>query len=354
VAERRCSAAALVEHCTAILVQLGLPHRDAELVSDSLVDANLRGIDSHGVTRMGVYAERLRRGLVNPVPDIVVIEDKGGSLLIDGGNGMGAVVTVRALDIALERLEEHGSVSVGIRNSNHYGAGAYFAKRAVARDAVVFMYSNAPSTMAPWGGMTPYLGTNPYTFAAPAGRHNPLILDMATSVVARGKIILAANRGESIPSGWAIDAQGRFTTDAQAALEGSVLPFGGPKGYGIALMVDIMAGVMTGAGFGPRIGDLYREMGRPQDVGAFLQLTHAGAFMPVQAFKERMDLMIEEIKSLAPAPGVQEVLLPGEPESSTASRLSEAGIPLDDALIDTLEALGREAKASLAHVLDAA
>ncbi|PWG61525.1 Ldh family oxidoreductase [Sediminicurvatus halobius] len=338
---------ALQEHCSAILAHHGLPAADAGVVAASLVDANLRGVDSHGVTRMTIYVERLQRGLVAARPDIRVVQDRGASLLLDGDNGMGAVVASRALDIALERLPQHGSVTVGVRNTNHYGSGAYYAERAADAGAAAFLYSNAPSTMAPWGGVDPYLGTNPYTFAVPAGRYRPVILDMATSVVARGKIILAAERGERIPEGWAIDGEGRPTTDAQSALEGSVLPFGGPKGYGIALMVDIMAGVLTGAGFGPRIGDLYRDLEQPQNVGAFIHLTDVGAFLPMETFRARMDEMIEEIKSARRAAGVEEIFLPGEIERRTAERRRERGIPLPAETVAQLETLGSPLSASL-------
>ncbi|WP_043540286.1 Ldh family oxidoreductase [Salinarimonas rosea] len=349
--ELLCPPSVLVEHCSAILRHNGLPPDHARTVAESLVHANLRGVDSHGVSRLPIYVERLQLGLVERNPDVRVIEDRGAILLLDGGNGMGHVVTAHAVDLALERLQAHGTVSVGIRNSNHYASGAYYVERAAARDAIAFLYGNAPPTMAAWGGVDPYLGTNPYTFAVPTGRHAPIVLDMATSVVARGKIIQAAARGVSIPQGWANDALGRPTTDAEAALDGSVLPFGGPKGYGIALMIDIMAGVLTGAGFGPRVGDLYRELGRPQECGAFLQLTHSGAFQPVSTFKERIDAMIEEIKSGQRASGVEEILVPGEIEARTAARRKCAGIPMPSTLLDELDGIGAPAGVSLRQAL---
>lgn len=334
-----CPPALLTGHCTEILVARGLPRMDARIVAQSLVHANLRGVDSHGVTRMPIYAERIERGVVNPKPNVGVSHDRGATLSIDGNNGMGAVVACQALDLALDRVEAYGSVTVGIHNSNHYGAGAYYAEKAVQRDVIAFLYSNAPSTMAPWGGVDPYLGTNPYTFAAPAGRFAPVILDMASSVVARGKIILAASSGEQIPPGWAIDKDGVETRDAQAALEGSVLPFGGPKGYGIAMMVDMMAGIMTGAAHGPHIGDLYKTFDRPQNVGVFIHLVHAGAFQPADTFKRRMDEMICEIKASRPAKGVDEVLVPGEIEARTAACRAREGIPLPADLVRQLDRL---------------
>lgn len=347
-----CPAPVLIDHCIAILQHHGLPQGHAEIVAESLLHANLRGVDSHGITRLPIYVQRLELGLVEPNPEIRVQADRGASFAVDGGNGMGAVVAMQAMDIALGRLEKFGSVTVGIYHSNHYGSGAYYAEKAVSMDAAAFIYSNAPSTMAPWGGIDPYFGTNPYTFAVPAGKHAPLILDMATSVVARGKIILAANSGEPIPPDWAIDKEGCPTRDAQEALEGSVLPFGGAKGYGIAFMIDIMAGALTGAGFGPRIGDLYKNLQTPQNVGVFFHLIHVGAFLPADTFKRRIDTMIDEIQSIRPARNVSQVLVPGEIENRTAEARRKRGIPLSSKLVDTLEKLGQPAGLSLAKALE--
>jgi LDH2 family malate/lactate/ureidoglycolate dehydrogenase len=328
-----------------ILSAAGLPGPDADIVAAALVDANLRGIDSHGVTRIPIYVERLRRGLVNPEPDVRVVRDSGAALLVDGDNGMGAVVTSRAMDLALERLRDVHSVSVAIRNTNHYSSGAYYMTPALDRGAVSFLYANAPSTTAAWGGVQRYLGTNPYTFAAPTGRHGPFVLDMATSVVARGKILLAAQRGESIPEGWAVDAAGQPTTDAQAALEGAVLPFGGAKGYGIAMMIEVLAGVLAGANIGPAVGDLYEDLERPQGVGSFLQLIDVAAFLPMDQFFARIDAFIDEIKATGSPEDGHEVLVPGEIESRTAAARARDGVPLSP---DVVQALERVAPAGLA------
>jgi LDH2 family malate/lactate/ureidoglycolate dehydrogenase len=257
-------AGSLRAFCEEVFLSCGMVQEDAAIVADSLVQANLRGVDSHGVARVGIYAKRLKMGLVNPRPNVGIVRESAGTLLVDGDNGMGQVVGVRAIDLGLDKAGKSGGISVGVRRSNHYGAGAYYVQRAVARDAIAFAYSNAPPTMAPWGGVDPYVGTNPYAYGVPAGEHRPIVLDMATSIVARGKIILAAERGEPIPEGWAIDAEGNPTTDAQEALAGSVLPFGGPKGYALSLMIDIMAGALTGAGFGPGINSMYDNFDEPQ------------------------------------------------------------------------------------------
>lgn len=332
----------LQDYSAGILSAAGLPGEDAQLVAESLVDANLRGVDSHGVSRIPIYVKRLQLGLVNTRPSVQVVKEKGGALVIDGDNGMGQVVMARSLELAQKRLPSASTVSVAVRNSNHYGSGAYFAKKAVAADAAIFLYGNAPATMSAWGGRERFLGTNPYTFGVPAGSREPMILDMATSVVARGKIILANQVGEQIPEGWAVDVDGESTTDPEAALAGSVLPFGGPKGYGIALMIEVMAAMFTGANSGPEIGDLYDDLDRPQGVGAFFTLHDVSAFQPLDQFGRRMENLFEAIKHSGPEN--REVLIPGELEARAARRNQEQGIGVPQAVIAELEKLSPDSR----------
>lgn len=327
----------LQNYSAGILSAAGLPEEDARLVAESLVDANLRGVDSHGVSRIPIYVKRLQLGLVNTRPRVRVVKEKGGALVIDGDNGMGQVVMERSLELAKKRLPSAGTVSVAVHNSNHYGSGAYFAKKAVASNAAIFLYGNAPATMSTWGGRERFLGTNPYTFGVPAGSREPMILDMATSVVARGKIILANQVGEQIPEGWAVDVNGEPTTDPEAALAGSVLPFGGAKGYGIALMIEVMAAMFTGANSGPEIGDLYDDLDRPQGVGAFFTLHDVSSFQPLAQFGRRMENLFEAIKHSGSEN--REVLIPGELEARAARRNREQGIAVPQAVIAELEKL---------------
>lgn len=334
-------ADSLRSFCEEVFISCNMIPKDAYIVADSLVQSNLRGVDSHGVTRVGIYVKRLKMGLVNPRPNVEVVRESAATLLVDGDNGMGQVVGVRALELGLERAKQSGGVSIGVRRSNHYGAGAYYVQRAISRDMVAFAYSNAPPTMAPWGGVDPYVGTNPYTYGVPAGKYEPIILDMATSIVARGKIILAAGRDEPIPEGWAIDQQGRPTTNAQEALEGSVLPFGGPKGYAISLMIDIMSGLLTGAGFGPRVNSLYDNFDEPQNVGAFFQLIDIGSFTDTVTFKAKIDQVIEEIKSSRKAAGTEEIFLPGEIEYRTEWQRRDSGIPVEAETVMELRKAGK-------------
>lgn len=348
------TASDLRRFCADVLEAEGLTRPAAQTVADALVHADLRGVGSHGITRLPIYADRLRADIVNPRPNVRVERARGAAVLVDADNGMGAPATATAIDIGLEMLADHGAVTIGIRGCNHYGAGAFFAEQATAADAAIHLYSNAPPTMAPWGAVEPYFGTNPYTFGVPAASHPPVILDMASSVVARGKIIAASQRGEDIPPGWAIDQAGNDTTDAEAALRGSVLPFGGPKGSGIAMMADVMAGVMTGAAFGRGIGDLYTEMTRPQNTGASIQLIDVGVFQPADEFKRRMDRMIEEVKAMGARPGFDEVVVPGEIEARTAQRRHASGVPLGDDVIERLLATGAPHGIEPPQSLDAA
>jgi LDH2 family malate/lactate/ureidoglycolate dehydrogenase len=347
-------AGSLQAFCEEVFLSCGMAQEDAAIVADSLVQANLRGVESHGVARVGIYVKRLKMGLVNPRPNVEVVRESAGTLLVDGDNGMGQVVGVRAIDLGLDKARESGGVSVGVRRSNHYGAGAYYALRAVAQDMVAFAYSNAPPTMAPWGGVDPYIGTNPYTYGVPAGEQRPIILDMATSIVARGKIILAAGRGDPIPDGWAIDKQGNPTTDAEEALEGSVLPFGGPKGYALSLMIDIMAGALTGAGFGPRVNSLYDNFDESQNVGTFFQLIDIGHFAEPETFKARIDRMIEEIKSSSKAAGTQEIFLPGEIEFEKEQQRLASGVPIEAATVAELREVGRACGVDMAVLVSQA
>ena len=238
----RYSADSLVGFCKNVFVKIGVDADKAHLVSDSMVKADLRGVSSHGVTRTRIYVDRIRRGLVDPKAAPEIIRERAATALLDAKNGIGQVVSQYAIEIAIKKAREVGVGFVGVAHSNHFGMAAYYTLQAVGEGMIGVAMTNAPATMAPWGARLPYMGTNPLSVAVPADKRLPIVLDMATSVVARGKIILAAQKGEKIPEGWAIDKEGRVTTDPKAALEGAVLPFGGPKGSAIAILIDVLSG----------------------------------------------------------------------------------------------------------------
>ncbi len=330
-----------------VLKSVGLTEKNGSIVAESLVSANLRGVDSHGVTRLPIYVKRIKSGAVTPNPKVWIEEEGQSTLLVDGNDGMGQIVGLKAIEYGIKKAKLNGGVYVGVKNSTHFGTGAFFVQHALQHDLIVVAMSNAPSTMAPYGGIQPYLGTNPYAFGLPSDKYRPVIFDMATSVVARGKIISAEQRGADIPLGWAIDQNGKETTNAKEALEGTVLPFAGPKGYAISLMIDIMSGVLTGAGFGQHVNNIYGDYDKPQKVGHFFQLIDINSFMPAETFKKRVDQMIREIKSSPKAEGVEEIYLPGEIEFNTERERLRNGIPLDQEVYEALKIVGEEANVDI-------
>jgi LDH2 family malate/lactate/ureidoglycolate dehydrogenase len=337
---RRFKADWLREYCSAILEKLALSRDDGMTVADNLVEADLRGVDSHGVTRLAVYAERLEAGLVNPRPQIKIASKSPTAVLMDGDNGPGAVVGLKAMEEAIKRAKQYGIAWVGVNNSNHFGAASYYVMRAVEEKCIGLAITNAPPTMPPWGGKSPFFGTNPFAVAIPAGAERPIVLDMATSVTARGKIILAAKAGETIPLGMAIDSEGRPTTDPQAALAGAVLPFGGHKGYGISLLVDILTGLLTGATYAPNVGGLYNNPNGIQNLGHGFAVISIDAFLPFPGFIDRMDHLIREVRNAPRAAGTERIYLPGEIEFELRDKNLAEGIALSPHTARELKTLG--------------
>jgi LDH2 family malate/lactate/ureidoglycolate dehydrogenase len=315
----------LQQYCAQLFYAAGVPKDNANIVAESLVQADLRGVDSHGVVRTDIYLKRIQAGMMNASGQMEV-KTSGTVTLLDGQNNLGSVVGSKALELALEGAMRNGNAVVGVKGSNHFGTCAYYLLKAVQQDSIMIVMSNASQTMPPTGGVRPFIGTNPFSVGIPTGRHLPFILDMATSVVARGKIIVAAQKGEDIPLGWAIDKMGNPTTDAQEALDGSVLPMAGAKGYGIALFIDIICGVLTGAGFGRYVNNMYENWNEPQNVGHLFIAFDIKSFMPVEQFKERVDRYIEEIKAEPKASGIEEIYIPGELEHRCTLDRMDKGI----------------------------
>ncbi|WP_034422622.1 Ldh family oxidoreductase [Thermanaerosceptrum fracticalcis] len=344
MADSKLSSEKLKSFCITLLRQVDVPEADAEIVADNLVSADLRGIASHGVSRLPIYIKRIQLGLVNPCPRPRVIKATPTSLLIDGDNGLGQVIGFKAMNEALALARAQGQALVGVNNTNHIGIGAYYALQAVREDMIGICLTNASAHMAPWGGIKPLLGTNPIAVAVPAGDFPPVVLDMATSIVARGKILLAAKKGEKIPLGWALDKNGNPTEDPNEAIHGSVLPLGGPKGYGLSLMVDILAGVLTGAFFGGHVPSMTEDFTSKLNEGIFLGAFKVDNFMPVEFFKKRMDQLISELKDSPKAPGVVEIFMPGEIEYKCSVERLKAGIPLNEEVRNELNKLAKSLK----------
>jgi len=335
------------EFCSQVLVALGVVDNDAQAVAKGLVRADLRGVPSHGVMRLPVYARRLKAGAVNPKPTITPVCDKGAMVVWDADNGLGIPTGIRAMQVACKRAEQYGVGWVGVRRSNHFGMACLHAEVAVDLGMIGIAMSNAPSNVAPWGGREPRMGTNPLGVGLPGIRQPPMMLDMATSIVARGKLMLAAAEGRPIPDGWALDARGRPTTDPHAGLDGSLLPFGGAKGAAIAQVIDALCGVITGASFLSAVGTL-DEDGRAQDLShAFISLDPA--VVDGDRGRYRLDAFLEELRATAPAEGTDRVVLAGdlEREREAAGNDVAVGPGVARTLIGLADQLGVVAPPSL-------
>lgn len=336
---RTIAHTALEVWASALLQAAGLAPRAADTVAKLLVEANLRGVDSHGTSRLPTYVERLRAGLVNCDPEPVIEKREGALAVVDGDLGPGQVAGLFATELAIEIAREHGISAVGVRRSTHFGAAAAYVIRPAQAGLIGISMTNAEPLTVPFGGVRAALGTNPIAFAAPA-RTGTFVLDMATSQVAANRVILARDEGEaSIPEGWAVDARGVPTTDP-ARFE-SVVPLGGYKGYGLALMVEILSGVLVGSGVTHGIGRMYDDWDRPQDVGHFFCVLDPQR-MAGPRFSERLDELLAELRAVPPAPGFDEVLVAGDPEERTQRERERDGIPLGPALWESLETLSSE------------
>jgi LDH2 family malate/lactate/ureidoglycolate dehydrogenase len=310
-----------------LLVAHRLPEQDAAIVAGCLVSADLRGVDTHGLCRLPGYLDRLRRGLINPRPVLAPERVTPVAAALDGRNGFGFVVGMRAMHEAIAIAREFGIGVVSVRRSTHFGMAASYVLHALDAGFISLVFSNASPAMPPWGGRTALLGTNPFAAGAPAGKHAPFLLDMSPAVAARGKIRRAERRGENIPLGYALDADGRPTTDPKAALDGVVLPIGGYKGSGLAMLMDIFGGVISGANYGGDVGDQYKAYDRPQDVGHFFLALKPDLFVPQENYRDRMDMLIARVRACPTAAGVDEVLIPGEPERRHEAQRRRSGIP---------------------------
>lgn len=338
---RRFDSGKLASFCVSVLEKIGVPKENAAIVADSLLSANLRGVDTHGVTRLPIYVERLKAGLTDGRTQGAVVAEGEATAVFDGQDGLGQVVGTKAMQLAIKKAEKAGVGLVTARNSTHFGTAAYYAMMALPHDMIGISLTNSPSLMVPWGGKRPFLGTNPLAIAVPAGEEKPFIFDMATSVVARGAIILAAKKGDPIPPTWAVNAEGEPTTDARVANEeGALLPLGGHKGFGLAMAIEVMVATLAGGPFGPHIGELYNNPTRPQGVGHFFGAIRIDRFRPAPEFKADMDAMIREVKEQPLAKGVERIMVAGEPEYNTERDRRKNGVPLSEAVVKDLTKLG--------------
>lgn len=323
--------------CGGLLEKHGVPPRDAETIARCLVEADLRGVETHGVVRLPHYLNRVRLGLIKVAPDISITRTTPAAIAVDGDDGFGFVVADRAMAEAMEMAATYGIGLAAVRRSNHFGMAASYVLQAIRGGYMSMVFTNASASMPPWGGRDPILGTSPFAAGAPGGALPPFVLDMAPAVAARGKIRLAAKRGDRIPEGWGLDKEGRNTTDPHAVLDdGVVLPIGGPKGSALSMMMDIFGGVFTGSAFAGDVTNHTTEYTKPQDVGHFLMAIKPDLFMSMDTFRARMDVLVGRVKAVRRAEGFDEILVSGEPEARKEADRLRTGIALPRAELGAL------------------
>ncbi|MGQ9695640.1 MAG: Ldh family oxidoreductase [Thermodesulfobacteriota bacterium] len=341
--ENRVPFAILKDFCKQAYMKVGVPAEEAEIVADLLVRADLRGIETHGVTRLPIYIQRLQKGYVRKVSQITMVKEKGATAFLDAHGSMGHITAYRAMEKAIEIAGQYGIGWVSVKDSGHFGVAGLFPMMALKRDFIGYVCSNSAPMMFPWGGRERIIGNNPLAYALPAQEYQPIILDFSLSVVSSGKLILCRKKGEKIPLGWAFDKNGLPTDDPYAGYEGggSLAPVGGHKGYGLVLVHEMLTAVLTGGKWTKNIKSLYEEdpRGIQGTCHSFLALDPE-CFMGREEFKKNMDAYIKSIKESAKAPGVEEILVPGEPEYRTEQKFLKEGIPLASNTIAELKSLG--------------
>lgn len=328
----------LIQTCIVLLQKVGVPPDQAATVAEIVVEADLRGVESHGLLRLPAYIHRVQAGLMTAVTELKTVRERGATVLLDAQSGFGQVAGVVAMTQAMDRARQHGVGVAAVRNANHFGIAAHYAMMALSQRMIGVVTANAAPSMAAWGGAAPVLGTNPICVAIPTGGDVDIVLDMASSMVARGKIRLAASKGQRIPLGWALDADGRPTEDPTAGLKGTVVPIGGPKGYGLALAVDVLSGVMTGADFGTRLTSVH-ELKQHSSVGFVTQALDITAFAEWDEFAASIGALVAEVLNSPRAPGVSRIYLPGEIEWLKQQERLKSGVPVPQEVLDELRQL---------------
>lgn len=340
----------LKTYVTSFFRHFGVPEEDAEIVADVLITADLRGVHSHGIARLHTYyGDRLRRGLINPQTPLTLLKETPATLAFDAGNGLGQVAGVKAMRACITKAQKQGICVATVRNSNHYGIAGYYAMLALEHNMIGISLTNSQPLVAPTYGRTRVLGTNPIAVAVPAGKERPFVLDMATSIVSMGKIALYSELRQAIPLGWGIDRNGHLTQDPKEVQNGGcLLPLGGTdimggyKGYGLAMVVDILSGVLAGAAFGPFVGSPSSLDPSPVGIGHFFAAIQIEAFLPLEEFEKNMDRLISAVRQAPKAPGQSRIYIAGEKEFEEAERNQKEGICLPKPVVQHLIVKGDE------------
>jgi LDH2 family malate/lactate/ureidoglycolate dehydrogenase len=327
--------------CEDVLVSTGMNKENSSVIADALIKANLEGVDSHGISRLPIYIKRFLDNRINLNPNIQMNRKTSSVLLVDGDNGLGHVVSYHAILKGIEMTKQSGITAIAVKNSNHFGTASYFCQLACENNLACIGFTNSPPGIAPWGGKNAFFGTNPIAFGFPSRNDQPVIIDLSTSIVARGKIILAAKQGNNIPEGWAIDEHGQPTSDPESALKGSVLPLGGAKGAALALAVEILTGILSGAAFGPHVKNIYDDNETEKaNVGHFFILMDIEKFMDLDHFFESIETLLVEMKDVPKIPGTNEIRYPGERRKRDREQRLVEGIQLSTNVEEELIKLG--------------
>lgn len=321
----------------ALLVANNVPPAHASIIADCLVQADLRGVDTHGTNRLPSYLSRIRTGVLDPLATPTLTQITPAAALVDGHNAFGFIAAHTGMARAIEMAQTYGIGMVSVKRSNHFGMSAWLVQQALDADMMSLVFTNSSPALPAFGGREKLMGVSPIACGAPAGRegHGAFILDMAPSVAARGKVYKAFRRGEKIPLDWALDGEGAPTDDPERALEGVMLPMGGPKGSALAVMMDVFSGVLSGSAFAGHVVNPY-DPSRPADVGHFLVAIKPDLFMGLEEFRERMDYLYRRVVGSERMQGVERIYFPGEIEQLTRERRLETGIPYVQAEIDAL------------------
>lgn len=333
----------MAEWSSAIFASFGLSGADADLVADSLIMADARGVYSHGAIRISIYTKRIAEGCVDTkaVPELV--SDNLATGVVDGKNAMGQTVGAFSMRVAIEKAKQHGVSFVTARGSNHYGTCAYYSMMALEEEMIGFSSTiGGGNLMAPWGGSDARVGNNPFGLAIPAGKRFPVVLDMAQSIVAKGKIVMATKTGSPIPENWAFARDGSPTTDAKEGMEGTIRPIADYKGYGLAVVIGLLSSAISDAAIGATLKDIYADFSSGLNKGQVFAAVDIKRLSDVDAFKARMDEQIDFIKGSPTAPGVDAVYLPGELEFIAYERQIKEGIEYPVEVIDEIKAISRD------------
>lgn len=315
----------------------GVPLADAELVAKLMIQSDLVGADGHGIFRLPAYIKRIRAGGVNLKPNIQIEREKGATALINGDNALGHLVMNRAVEVAIEKVRQHSVCWVGSHYGNHSGAASVYVRKLAEQGYIgIYMAVGNANHMAPWGGIDLLLSTNPIAIAVPAGDHPTVLLDIATTVAAYGKVKVAAQKGELIPDTWMIDKKGQPITDPQKSSEGSLLPIGGYKGYGLAVMIGLLAGTLNNAAVGKDTIDFNAHHDLITNTGQTIIAVDPSAFGDREQFVQRVITFVDDLRASSKLPGVNQIRVPGDGAAKAMSERTKQGIPISPELMNSL------------------